>query len=452
MPDNSVTTSFFANDKDAVAAIARLEKKYEDLIAKTKHAAHASKEHSHGSLEHVTELGKAIGGMAIGFTSLEGALDKVLEATAEWRKEADAAAMSIDKANRSFAVRTGGPGETGKEFLEKARVGADVAGISHADAEQLFGDLANRGFSHEDVAKNFPTLAGEFATSRTATGVDSAGFADAVLKLLARDAPKNADTLGQSARDVFNLTRGSRMSAEDIGSFGEILQTSAGGKAKERHAAALAKMGMVFADVDMIGEDFATVIKRLRAGMQKLKIEDRMPVLKELTGDAGMANRVMSAIDKQAGNETVHDELLREQTSGLAAGKQRAENRKHEIAAAAGGDIDIRLDAAEMISRQSGANPALIAMARKMAGMLHGANVPDDIAIGTAFQTPGGVLLDKVVNGDESFLNRVDAQTKLLQEGLETQKRIADALEAGDEQREEIKDKAKGKPRRGGDE
>ena len=459
MSDNMVTTTFLANPEQALAAFVKLQKQFEDF----KNAArHAHKSHNEGAgevIEKMGEMAKAAAVMGVGFSSLEGFVDGVTEATREWRTEADGAAIAIDKANRAFAVRTGGPGS--EKLLESAREKGDAAGLAHADSDKLFGDIKNRGFTPEEIDKKFADVAAGFAVARTATGVDPAAFAGAVKASMDRDpdAPKDAAALAKGARDVVNMTRGSSMTADDVGAFGEILETLKAGKGglhNPKHEKALRDMKLKPADVDLVGEDFATAVGRIGAGLENVPREDRMATMKLLTGDAGMARRVMGGIGKMKENDTQYDELVDIQTSGPAAGAQRSANRKEHRLAAQGNAAFSTFKESAAVMRQEvrGQDPILSVMQDKAVAKAYGlggeragsavaaVNPEKGMWATMASFLPGGSFLGPALNASTAgenveLVKTLKEQNELLKQGLEAQKKAAEHLEKGNEQREE---------------
>lgn len=372
MPDNSVTTTFFADEKQAVAALARLEQKYEDLENKVKHMAQSHHGHSHGMIHELGELATAAAGIAVGYITAEKLLEGMAESTREYAKETDAAAKSVDSLNRALAVRAVGFGEQGKEATEAIHEAANRAALPHDTANALFGDIKEHGIKQDDLLKNFPQLAAAFKVTSEAKGgmVSGQDFANALEKSLDRAAPKTGVAMARAAKDLFAAVRGTQMSVSDVGALSEIFETSKAGKGglqNPKHQQALSMMGMKFEDIDMQGEDFATVIDRLRVGLQRVKEHDRMSVLKLLTGDAGMARRVLSGMGGMAANRDIYDAAVKTSTSGIAAGSQRLANEKEERLAAQGGNFENLAETAEQMHQARGSSPWLAGFRKSIA-------------------------------------------------------------------------------------
>ncbi len=335
MSDSTVTTTFFADEKQAIAALTRLEKKYADLENALKHVHSTNKQHHSEAMHHLAEWGSSVAGMALGFASVEGGIERMFEAMKEFHKEADAAALSLDKSQRAFAIQTGSFGPQGKKDLHAVHEGGirRRCNFSHGDAESLYHRRPGKrrkekGFDSEAILKNFSDIASRFATIKTASGgnLDTQVFADAITKGLARDGKKDAAALMSGSRGLYGMTAGTEATAADVSQMGETLASLKGGKGEQRHAMGLARLGLKFGDVDMIGEDQATALGRMAGGLKNVKAEDRMGVMKNIVGDPELARKMLSALEKMAANDKHFDQAVKVQTSGLAAGKQRTAN------------------------------------------------------------------------------------------------------------------------------
>jgi hypothetical protein len=366
----------------------------------------------------------------------------MFDAMKEFHKEADAAALSLDKSHRAFAIQTGEFGPKGKEALHGVHEGGEAAAISHADAEALYGDLKRKGFDSEEILKHFASIAADFAVNRTAAkgNLNTEGFADAMAKSLDRNAKKDGAALLGAGQGLYAMTAGTEATASDVSEMAKTLASLKGGKGEARHAAGLAKLGLNFGDVDLIGEDMSTAMQRMSKGLQRLKPEDRMGTLKNITGDADQARRMLSAIESMAKNDKNYANAVATQTGGLAAAKARAAGKIHHMNAEAGGDFDIQLDAAEIVARQAGIAGFTMGTRRDIASALRAMGSGEDNAIKTAFFGDVGGGLGLVAQNSE-LMAAIHEQTELLKASLTEQQKA-------NEHHEKAGDKARGRPAR----
>ncbi len=285
-------------------------------------------------------------------------------------------------------------------------------------------------------------LAGGFATVKTAArgNLSTEAFADAMAKGMDRSAKKDGARLPcRRAAGCTNLDcgNGSR-SAGDVSEMGKILASLQGGKGEERHRQGLARLGLGFGDVDLLGEDQATAMQRIGHGLQRVKPEERMGVMKNIVGDSELARKMLSALESMAANDKNFKAAVALQTSGLAAGKQRTASMLHHRAAEAGGDFELQLDAADLIAGKKGAYEFMSGTRRGVASALRLIQ-SDEKAIESTFAGAGGM---SGLQGDfAEFNSSVKQLVSILKGGADKQDEANKFLER-------IADKAKGKPAR----
>ncbi len=122
-----------------------------------------------------------------------------------------------------------------------------------------------------------------------------------------------------------------------------------------------------------------------------------------------------------------------------------------------GGNFDLQLDAAELLSRQQGSQGWTHGMRRTAATALHSVGFSDDAAIGMGFRgaeslATGGMGQN---SSTSAFTEELKKQTKLLESSVEAQKKANELAEKAQEARDEANehhekaaDKAKGRPNR----
>jgi hypothetical protein len=394
MADNSVTTTFFGNEQDAVAAIARLEKKYDDLENKIKHV-HAG--HSHGAghmLHEMNEIGLAAVGMVTGFAGVEATIEKLFEATKEWSAEVNKAAMNLDKTNRSLAARGAGFGAEGQETIEEVKKKGSTAGLSHEASGNLFGELIAQGVPREELLAKFDEIAVAFKTANDAKGgaLSPQAFADATSKMLDRGAEATGKAITEAGRQLFAMTARSDMQVEDVNYLGATLREAFSGRGRKRHATALAQIGLNFEDVDQHGETFEEVISRIQEGFaahsDKVPVAKQAAWWKEMGIDSTTAERTMRGLGLVQENLGQYAEASANSTSGPNAAATRLDNDNEELLAERGNDFAVKLKAAQNMHIRQGGAGFSVTYRNYLAQVLNALpGIGGDRAIGLAYAT-----------------------------------------------------------------
>jgi len=436
MAENSVTTTFFSDEKAAVAAIAKLEKKYDELENKIRHVHKHHNEGSHEALEHVTELAKGIGGMVLGFASAEAGIEKMFDAMKEFRQEADAAALSVEKANRQFMIRAGIYGPQGKEAIEKVEKGATAAGLPDAEAKVAYGDFARHGYSDKALLENFEDVARAIKLNQEATGVDTATLASAVEYSADKHAEKSADALKKGLRDVFAMTNRTNVAPGDLPAISETFETlgkskSGDGQPNPKVASALFKLKMKVQDFDRIDEDLPTIVKNLKAHLEANVAEtERMSTLANLTGNARVTENLVQMMGQMRANEANFPAAQATATQGGPAALQQAQNIKERRLAQVSEDWELYKTTAENLAAAYGKTMGT-PIASTAASFFHSLGVSNETAIEQSF----GHIAGK--NPAQEFGAQVKELVELQKKGIDVQERLLLAVE-----------KNRGKPQR----
>lgn len=340
MAENQVQTTFFANEADAAAAIARLEKKYEDLANKVKHAGKSSKEASKESADGLAAIAPQLATIGAGFATVGETIKKVFESSKEWQKMLDEAAQRFDDFRRRTTAQGGD--EHSIKMIERS---AQVGGISVNDAQSLWKSLHEKGIDEKTIDASIDDLARNFAQARLAKGGDLGvgQFVGAAMKTMDLEGPKNADTLKKAANDMVAMTSGTPMVADDImqlSSTLEQLRKGRGGFNNPRVINFLRAIHTEFDEVNQHGEDFASVMTLISDRMKQfLPPEKWAAELAALTGDAGMAKRAIAGVGRMGANSENLDFLLANATEGIGPDEQRRKNTEEMNRAKKGGDF-----------------------------------------------------------------------------------------------------------------
>jgi len=302
MAENAVTTTYYADSKAAEAGLAKLEQAHEKLENKVKHLHQESKHGSEHSSHAFREMGLAAGGMALGFTSAEGALESLIDKTIEYRNEAEKAAMAGQNLKRSVQIRTGQTDEEAEATTKTIKNAAMTAGRPVAEANSLHRALMEKGkLTVEEANASIEEQQKAFAAVKIAKPETSPeDYAAAMSKSLDQGKKKKTpEDLAKAGQRVFEAIQGTDASAQDLASMAESLQTMKAGKLgkdNQGHKAALHKLGLNFKDVDQVGENQFEALNKIKAGLEKRPVEDRAPILQQLFGDAAMAKRALDAL------------------------------------------------------------------------------------------------------------------------------------------------------------
>lgn len=447
MAENSVTTTFFASEKDAQAAIVRLEKKYGDLENKIKQVSRSSRKASQDSLSDFATIGGKFAGLLAGYLSIEGAVSKILQISREWRRESEQAARNQETATKNFKIQSGMFGLQGDAAQRKIDLAGLAAGVDYEREGNLPGALAGSlvekgGFTGEQAADAIKQILPAFLANRAAKGgnLDPATYADALGDLIDKSmgGDRSAEGIAKATRDLFSFTRGAEVDVGELDPMMTKLKTMPAGKGGERHRKALAKLGLKFSDVDLVGEDAPTAFQAVASKVEGLAPEKQFPTLKELFEDADMANNFLAAAKGMKGNAALFDPSVTEITSGGVAGLNR-EKRLRQLRQIAGNpDFDRRALGMENLLGESGQNPVLANIGGSIASSAADAGVPNGLALsaGAGFagviEGLGGLPSGTLGSNPETAAaaeKRADALAKSAEETVDRLDRILAALE-----------------------
>lgn len=349
---------------------ARLDKAKQsiaDLKAKQKEAQAEGRKWDAvaGSIKNIAAGILGVGGIVQAVNFWRDANREILEQT-------EKIGLKLDENTRRLRVQNGLTAEQGEATKGRILAAAQKFGVS--DSQQAFDAhlaLTSAGFSNEEAsgsalesmlavlaagnARGQNVDAGQLASSATAylqsqgrdlTGANlldighrMTGLASSALKI--EDLPSLAKEgsvlkMGLSADEQF----ASAAALRDVGKAPEevatglrafVLRSKTAGKTPAA-ARALKSMGLTSDDIDLTGEDQATVLDRLAGGLGRVPEKDRAGVLRSIYEEQGVAV-VQSLIDQrgklaeyrkaQGGAAAQFDEAVDVATSGPNAAANR---------------------------------------------------------------------------------------------------------------------------------
>lgn len=160
---------------------------------------------------------------------------------------------------------------------------------------------------------------------------------------------------------AFSVVRDVKGPAEASTSLGSLVSRLAGASSNQEAVEAISRMGMKPGEIDFVGENFATVMKRIRGGVNRLPESDRAGVLRKLGSQENLdtlttllANvETYEARGKGLDDMTSYRMAIGRHTQGLGAEERRTEARRAVIdqgpgAAGRKADLFIERGLAEM--------------------------------------------------------------------------------------------------------
>lgn len=325
---NSVTTTFFANEKDAAAAIVRLEKKYDDLENKVKHFAKSANKAHGEAVELIPKWAEELLAPAASYLAIGKILDSIIEKQKESLEVAEKVAAAEGSQVKNLRIKLGLSAADSNEAKEHFRRLAVATGFP-GGAEGVGGvanDLAAAGFGKEAVGPALEEFVrGQPAISRASGTLEVTPheLAQAVKKSLDKQgkAPTAAN-VREELRDTFALLRGTDLDLEEVNKIRLALMTAGGSKDKKH---ALAKMKLKPADVDLIGETQGEAFERLAAGLKNVKETQREPLLAEIFGVKKLdtIKRILGNVPQLATNRAAFEEAMTIAGSGHGIEKQK---------------------------------------------------------------------------------------------------------------------------------
>ena len=406
MADNTVKLEIFANAQAAEKAIVGLEKKYDDLQNKIRQAAKASKKSSddaktafdgqavavrgvEGSLlSLVGRVGAATTVIGLLGAAIKGATDK----NREWSRSTDETVRRLDEARLKLAIQ-GGFDQRGLAGVEPRirKALLETPSTDAAGAFEIMTQIASSGFKQADIDSGEALksiLDINAATTMFGRGVvspkDSTLAISQFLKgtgVVQPDAKQIRD-LGGKIAQLFNksdlqfpflkelagesaaLTSFGITPEEQLAAFATLSDVKSApeaatglramatdlataGASKDK-TAALRKLGLKPADVDLVGENLTTALQRLQGGLGNVDPTKQNQLLVRLFGERTLssATTLMGQMDKfrmlrgaMEGNE-FEKALGTFQTSRVASRNRTAlisEFAQSDIAEAEGG-------------------------------------------------------------------------------------------------------------------
>ncbi len=293
------------------------------------------------------------GGMAdlLGPTALLGAMQRIIASQVEFNRQLAESARLADEQNRKFQVQALQGDEAFQRTLTtQLAPAAQFAGVPLATAKQVATELVSQGVAADQNLGSVvqEVLAASVASNQGAgeAPVEVAKSITGFLRSQGRDL--NAANVRSVAAPSVSLFQGTAFQLSDLtrlSSIGQLLANRdmtqedifaaigtakqaatlpiekattstktivsllASAKSDDMKTDLLSKIGLKPEDVDFSGEDFSTVFKRLRGGVDSLRNPaDRAPILTKLFGLENVA-----AGEALLGNIDMFEELKRVQ-------------------------------------------------------------------------------------------------------------------------------------------
>lgn len=429
---NDVTTTFFANASAAEAAIAKLEKKYDDLENKMRQVSRRSRD-SADMPELMGSWAVKLGGVAAGYVGISSAINAAYQAQIQMNQAADAANTKYDELIRKLRVQGGMSGAQGAEAQQRLTRIAGGTASQFSTAQAASEELLSQGFDVQTGTGGGARRILETIKATNANEADVKQITAAYSALLAATGQdKTQENLDKVTLAVQRTFKGTPLQAPDLAQlapkiqgvssavpweealaqfavmkeksspevastalkiFWERMQTAS---TDQKMVGTLAQMGLTPDAVDAIGEKPAEVLDRLAEGLDKLKPEERAGAMKALFGQEAMSaatglirdrEKVQNYVALQQ-DETGFQEDLRINTRGAAAAKARADLEREQQILRRDASPEELMRAAELLNRDAGASEAVIALHRQMANarMLFGQD--PTAAVAGAFTDP----------------------------------------------------------------
>lgn len=422
---NSVTTTFFADEKAAHAAIVRLEKKYADLEQKIGQVSKRSRKSTGEILPDFDKWTASIASVASAYLALPALIGKASQVQAQLITQADEAALKFDQLFRRVRVQAGFTALQTEEAKKRIQGIAVETAVPNEVAAGAAEELVSQGFSAEEgTGKALKTLLETMKASNVEGGDPRALAQAAAMYLAAQGLDRTDANLREQMIAVQRMFKGTPLQIKDLQALagktqamagvmtprevlamydilrekqtpenastafkviGERLQTIA---ARPEDVRLLAKTGLKPKDLDLVGESIGEVLDRLAAGLEKLPLEEQNVLMSRLFGEEGRApatglirdrallKKRIAEMDDAAGFEA--DVAVA--TSGKAAGRTRMENaRENELAERDTGFDDVAA-AAELVHRARGMSEWAIAAMRWSSETLESLPVVGDFA------------------------------------------------------------------------
>lgn len=389
-----IQLKFAGSSADAERAIAKLEKKLDELENKLAQVSKKSKAQGESVAQTLDKWGKKALSIATAYNVIEGAIQGVISSNREMLAEADQLAEKYDDLRRRLSVQSGEAIGANQGFIDQ--VALDYA-VPRDELFEASKTLKGAGFVDE---KSLPELV-KFKLS-TASEMSLSELAKPIAQTLkAYGVPTNAAGIAQHTRDYAPVYKFTDVQAEHeselakVGSLAknsgidhrQLLATFAAtydviGSASEvatvlkgsalrlaapdpSGLAAFKKLGLDRRDVDLHGESFLDAMDRIEASLAKLDPEERTAVAKDIFKSEGIAgalsimgrvNKARSLIHEMENQPAnVIDVEVEKMTTGLAAETRRAAIRR-EIAVEKEADPDRFVkDTIDAISLERGA-------------------------------------------------------------------------------------------------
>jgi hypothetical protein len=428
-----------SKDAQVLRSMQSIERGMQNLAReqdKLRRATERASSESVGMFDRMAAGLTRVGMSIIGGGGIIQAFDRIREATRDAAREAEEAGKQYDELFRKFRVQAGLNQIQGQAAQQRIIGAATRNAVDEATATAAAGGLIGAGFAPQEATGGALDV-----LLRTQAAYAASGKAPVASEQLAKQAAAYLTGTGQqmtsaNMQRMFQQAFALRAGAFELSDFGELakqggvltgklnqqeqlaafgtlvdvygsaeagtnlrnivsrLSTSRVGRTSP---AALKELGLKPEEVDLVGENFGTVLDRLGAAIARTPEEKRAGALKQLFEEAGVAP-AMTLINERAGKYAGYQAGMRESGAAYAAaaataatGPGAAETRqavriREEQAAKDAGDRLI-LQAMQANALEVGANPVLSSISR---GIFTGLRSVPGISQETALFWAGG--------------------------------------------------------------
>ena len=265
----------------------------------------------------------------IGGGGILGAFSMWKQANQEILQQAHETTLTYDSLFRKFNIQSGLRGLAGSEAKEKLLDVAHQRAVPEEVAAQAATQLVSSGYDVKDVVQGGAAnefLQGMNAMNQRGAGVDATALAGAATSFMtAMGVNKDAEGMRSTMSSLFAAFQGTNIQLPDLQQYaakaggmkgkltfqeliaagsihrdlginsaesasgleGLVGQAGTAGASKEK-VDALKTIGLKPEDIDLIGEDFDTMLGRLQGGLNTIPEEQREGVMKKIFEQAGV--------------------------------------------------------------------------------------------------------------------------------------------------------------------
>ena len=371
----------------------------------------------------------------IGGGGVLGAMGMWKSANEDILKQAHDTTLAYDELFRKFNIQSGLRGLAGSEAKEKLLDVAHERAVPEEVAAKAATQLVSSGYDVKEVVQGGAAnefLQGMNAMNQRGAGVDATSLAGAATSFMtAMGVQKDAAGMRGTMSSLFSAFQGTNIQLPDLQqyaakaggmkgklSFQELIaagsihrdlgiasaesasgleglvgQAGTAGASKEK-VEALSSIGLKPEDIDLIGENFDTMLGRLQGGLSTIPEEQREGVMKKVFEQAGvkflkpllegrgtMQDRIAAMRDSEAGYAGAVRES--EQGPGAVAVRQDVQKRRF-VEKQDKNDTELRNELSQK-NREAGESPFRVGLSETSYSAMRGIGISQETAAGWSF-------------------------------------------------------------------